>query len=141
MKFNYLFAIGVLLLIITSCSPTPYMKLTLNEGYSETQLDTNVYKVIFKGNSYTEIDITSDFLLLRCAEVTLENGFQYFSRAEDNQYNNNLPSKNMVVSEPRSISTIICYKKKQKIFTYNAKFIVKSIRKKYNILDSNDLNQ
>ena len=43
-------------------------------GFSETQLDTNVYTVRFSGNGYTSPSKAADFALLRSAEITLMRG-------------------------------------------------------------------
>lgn len=37
------------------------------------------------------------------------------------------------ISEPRSSQTIVCYKEKPKEFSYNAEFIVQSLKKKYRL--------
>lgn len=47
-------------------------------GYSETQLAENRFKILYKGNAYVARDTAEDYLLLRSAEVTLQNGFTHF---------------------------------------------------------------
>jgi len=135
MKIKLYLALVTVSIFISSCLPTPYQRLKWDEGYTETQLDSNVYKVIFKSNRYTEIDMNSDFLLLRCAEVTLENGYNYFITPEENQYNE-LTSEDSISTKPRSSRIIVCYKNKPEKFAYNAKFVTKSLKKKYNISES-----
>ena len=46
----------------------------MSGGFSETQLDTNVYTVRFSGNGYTSPSKAADFALLRSAEITLMRG-------------------------------------------------------------------
>ncbi|MEJ2390876.1 MAG: hypothetical protein P8019_05670, partial [Gammaproteobacteria bacterium] len=40
------------------------------------------------------------------------------------------------ISKPRTSDTIVCFTEKPHGFAYNAKFLVKSIRKKYGIQDA-----
>lgn len=73
------------LFILTGCATT-YQKNSLTGGYSETQLDENLFNVTFKGNGYTSKERANDFTLLRCAELTIENGYKFFTivTAQDN---------------------------------------------------------
>lgn len=64
-------------LSILGCSTT-YQSSGFTGGYSETQLDLNVFRVTFNGNAYTGRDKVADFTLLRSAELTLANGYKYF---------------------------------------------------------------
>ena len=126
-------------------------------GYSETQLDKNVFNVTFKGNKYTDRERASDLTLLRSAELTLENGFEYFIVRNSDNYSNKriytTPISTKTVTgvdgvakttvsggnvystiRPSSSNTIVCFISKPKnVFSYNAKFIYNSIAKKYEI--------
>jgi len=64
-------------LLLSSCA-TPYQKNGFAGGYSDTKLQENIFKVDFKGNGYTTVERATDLCLLRCADVTLENGYKYF---------------------------------------------------------------
>lgn len=70
--------IGVVLVFLVSCRATRYEPEGYYGGYSSTQLATDVYRVSFKGNSQISFDRASDYLLLRSAEIAIENGFKYF---------------------------------------------------------------
>lgn len=70
-----LFCIGFT--FFTSCV-TPYQSAGLRGGFSETQLSENVFRVYFNGNGYTNSKRSTDFVLLRSAELTLINNFIYF---------------------------------------------------------------
>lgn len=61
-----------------STSPTPYQIAGENGGYSEQQLEDDRYSVRFEGNSATSRETVEEFALYRAAEVTLENGHDYF---------------------------------------------------------------
>ena len=159
-------AITILAIILQGCA-TSYQKNSFTGGYSETQLDKNVFNVSFRGNGYTGRERVADFTLLRSAELTLENGFQYFAIIDANSYTSNstytTPTTSQTtgsaygsgnyaygsatttttggqtynISKPSSSNTIVCFKKKpETVFTYNAKFIYKNIRKKYGITDA-----
>jgi hypothetical protein len=47
-------------------------------GYGEQQLEKNRYRVWFAGNSATPRETVEDYVLYRCAELTLEHGYDYF---------------------------------------------------------------
>lgn len=60
---------------------TAYQPLGATGGFRETQLSDNAYQVRVQGNGYTSRDRTSQYLLRRCAELTLEHGKRYFTLA------------------------------------------------------------
>jgi len=64
-------------IIVSGCA-TPYGPQSLTGGYSETQLKEDGFIVRFKGNGYTSEERSSDFALLRCAEIALEHGYSHF---------------------------------------------------------------
>ncbi len=64
-------------LFLTACATT-YQPQSFSGGFSETQLDKNVFRVSFRGNGYTDRERAEDFALLRSAELTLKNGFTHF---------------------------------------------------------------
>lgn len=47
-------------------------------GYGEQPLETNRYRVWFAGNSATPRETVEDYVLYRCAELTLDKGYDYF---------------------------------------------------------------
>jgi hypothetical protein len=67
-----------MILSIQACA-TGYKSDGFVGGYSETQLDENVFKVAFRGNGYTRQDRAADFTLLRSAELALKSGYSYFA--------------------------------------------------------------
>ena len=76
-------AIGV---FIGGCA-TSYQKDGFTGGFSETQMSENVWRVHFKGDGFTSMEKATDFCLLRSAELTVENGYKYFSLMEENSSN------------------------------------------------------
>jgi hypothetical protein len=62
---------------------TPYQPFVKNAatsgGYSETRLEPNRWRVNFAGNSMTSRETVEGYLLFRAAELTLQNGDDWFS--------------------------------------------------------------
>lgn len=132
--------IGLPFLII-GCT-TPYQSTGATGGFGETRLQENVFTVTFRGNGFTENEQVQDFAMLRCAEVTLENGFNYFSIADKSEngqtmllhsggssqtygmvssmgntaygsFNTyNSPGYSMPVTKHQTTCTIVCFKEK-----------------------------
>jgi len=71
--------------LLAGCA-TGYQPNGLTGGFSETQLDTNVFRVSFKGNAYTSRDKVEDFVLLRSADLTLSHGFTHFAIVDGKSY-------------------------------------------------------
>lgn len=65
-------------LSVSGCA-TAYQSKRLSGGFEETRLGDGMYQVRFQGNGYTSQDRASQFLLRRCAELTLEHGQRYFA--------------------------------------------------------------
>jgi hypothetical protein len=51
-------------------------------GYMEQRLETNRYRVGFAGNSLTSRDTVEMYLLYRSAELTLQDGYDWFSTVD-----------------------------------------------------------
>jgi hypothetical protein len=86
MKFLPILLVSSVLL--SGCSTT-YESNGFSGGYSETQLDENVFKVAFRGNGYTGRERVDDFTLLRSAELTIQSGYKYFVIVNANSYTSN----------------------------------------------------
>lgn len=62
--------------------PTPYQPSDRSGGYSETKIETNRYRISFKGNSATNKETVETYMLYRAAELTLQNGYDNFTIAD-----------------------------------------------------------
>ncbi len=82
-KMKKIITISVFMLFIQGCATT-YQSTGLTGGYSETQLDENVFKVSFHGNGHTGRERVTDFTILRSAELILEHGYKYFIIIDSN---------------------------------------------------------
>jgi hypothetical protein len=70
-------------LALAGCaSPTPYQPIrsasSSQGGYSETQIDRDYWRVNFRGNSLTSRETVEGYLLYRAAELTLQQGNDWF---------------------------------------------------------------
>ena len=63
------------MIVLFSGCATPYA--TIGES-SETQLARDSYRVLFSPTGYISWDLAYRAALLRCAELTIENGYRYF---------------------------------------------------------------
>ena len=63
------------------CQPTPYQRLgtTSAGGYSDKKLSENTFHVRFVANDNTSPGTVRDYLYRRAAEITIKNGFTYFT--------------------------------------------------------------
>ena len=66
------------LIHVSGCATT-YQPNSFSGGFSETQLDSNVFRVSFRGNGLTGAERAEEMALLRSAELTLNNGFSHFA--------------------------------------------------------------
>jgi hypothetical protein len=69
---------------LSACvSPTPYQPVVKGGstagGYSETRIEPNRWRVTFTGNAMTSRETVEGYLLFRAAELTLQNGDDWFS--------------------------------------------------------------
>jgi hypothetical protein len=69
------FASGCLALV--GCA-TSYQGKGLTGGYSDVRVDSNTFRVDFHGNAFTSRQTVETYLLRRCAELTVDAGYDYF---------------------------------------------------------------
>ncbi len=63
-----------------SAGPTPYQPAAgYDRGYSEQKIESDRYRISFKGNSMTERDTVENYLLFRAAELTMQSGYDTFT--------------------------------------------------------------
>jgi hypothetical protein len=74
-------AAALCLAVVAACAtPTPYKEAaTMNDdGYTTQQIESNRFRISFRGNSLTTRQTVDTYMLYRAAEVTLQNGGEYF---------------------------------------------------------------
>ena len=142
MKKIYL---SFLILLLTNCT-TPYVSQSkwlkrAPGGYSDVKKGDNVFFVTFNANGYTPLERVKDYALLRSAEVTIENNFEYFridsgeakhiQKHSSSCYNGICTP--ITVNLPSAFNTITCFKSKPKGkgTIYEAKTVINDIKKKH----------
>jgi hypothetical protein len=66
-------------LLAACATATPYQPAANGPyGFQETQIESNRVRIVFRGNTLTDRDTVETYLLYRAAEVTLQNGKDYF---------------------------------------------------------------
>ncbi|WP_338057368.1 CC0125/CC1285 family lipoprotein [Sphingomonas corticis] len=74
------------MLVAACATETTYRPATgsgfYRTGYSDLRIEPNRYRVTFAGNTVTDRDVVERYLLFRAAELTLQNGFDYFVMAD-----------------------------------------------------------
>ncbi len=65
---------------------TPYQPLKIGDtetgGYSDTKLNADHFRVVFSGNDLTSRETTERYLLYRAAELTVSQGFDWFTTTD-----------------------------------------------------------
>jgi hypothetical protein len=72
------FAVGVIALLLVCSCATPYQEHGLRGGYRDRQIDGNTWAVSCEGNAYTLPEQLEDYVIHRCAELTVEQEADYF---------------------------------------------------------------
>lgn len=89
------------LVLLVGCSSQPaYVKSQFTSSLSETQLSENAWRVVFSGGSTWSMTNAENHALLRCADITLQNGFKYFVMDSSDS-----TSKSGTISTPGSSTT------------------------------------
>jgi hypothetical protein len=71
----------IALSVLAACAtPTPYQPAVgpNGDGYTTQRIESNRFRISFKGNSLTNRQTVDTYMLYRAAEVTVENGADYF---------------------------------------------------------------
>lgn len=83
---RFAFAALAAALSLSACAtPTPYepaSKATAGQGYTEQQIEQGRWRVSFSGNSVTTRQVVESYMLYRAAELTVNNGFDWFEAVE-----------------------------------------------------------
>ena len=86
-RIGTLGAVAAASLMLAGCmTETSYRPATgsgfSRQGYSEQQIEPNRYRVTFSGNTMTGRDTVERYLLFRSAELTVQQGYDYFVMAD-----------------------------------------------------------
>ena len=74
--------LGLLAVVLTvnlaGCA-TPYQPVGATGGFVDKKIDEQTYHVQFSGNGYTPREKVNKYFMYRCAELTQQAGFKYFT--------------------------------------------------------------
>ena len=72
-------------LLAACATATPYGPAADGGGYgfSEQRIEENRYRIMFRGNSLTNRETVENSLLFRAAELTVQQGYDYFTVVEN----------------------------------------------------------
>ncbi|MFH1130613.1 MAG: hypothetical protein V1754_04720 [Pseudomonadota bacterium] len=82
----------LLVAILFAGCVTPYQPLGSLGGYSHEQNVDGTIRVEYQGNGWTEPEKVHTYLVRRCAEITLEQGFDFFVIREQSPETNRVMS-------------------------------------------------
>ncbi len=82
MKIRTALAGALLLFGLGGCA-SPYANEGWTGGYTEQQLEPNIWRVVFSGNGFTTRETVQTFWLYRAAETTLAKGYDGFEIVSD----------------------------------------------------------
>jgi hypothetical protein len=140
-NFKIVFILAVILL--SSCA-TPYQNSGFAGGFEETKISENSYRVSFRGNGYSSSHRAVDFNLLRSAELTVRDGYEYFivldgqDSVDKSLYFNpgslNVAPTYGMITKPRASNVItMLHLKPEGVFSYHASTVVANLKAKYGI--------
>ncbi len=127
--------IVLLSLLVIGCA-----KRNFNGRFSSVQLSEETYQVNFTGKGFMRIQRVMDYVLIRCAELALEQDYEWFAVVDDGWIflGNDKKGISRIIgpnnaSQPHASMTIMCYKERPDIgvLVYNARAVSKALRAKY----------
>ena len=132
---SHLIIIGLSSAHFTGCASSyEPSSLLLPGGYSETKLGPDVVRIVFRGNSSTRPERAQDLALLRAADLSLQSGYPYFSVLEENSETRRSTSNDITTQMPKTGILVQFLKEKSTgQLTYDAAFLFRSLKEKYNI--------
>ncbi len=121
--------------IFTGCA-TSYHRDGVTGGYSDTQLASDEFRVVFSGNVHTSDEQARDYALLRASQVTFQHGFHCFAITDEKHAMHSDPAHHLIVLfyQPMEELTIRCYKgRPDGISSYDVALLQQSMKEKYHI--------
>lgn len=67
----------ILTLTLAGCS-TPYQDMGFSGGVAAQQMTADTFRIVARGNGYTSPTDVQDYVMLKAAETTLQNGGTHF---------------------------------------------------------------
>lgn len=82
---------AALIALLSACA-SPYGTRGLTGGYSSSKVQDNMYRVSYSGNGYTTEEMVVVYWLYHSAELTLKNGYQYYTLVVPEAKTSSLPA-------------------------------------------------
>lgn len=129
---------SALILLVSGCA-TGYTPKGWSGGYSDMSLGNDIYKVTFQGNESTDSETVYNYFLRRCADLTVEKGFDYFTFVDQSAssetnvgtINNGTSSQSFSSTEHSRIGLIKLFKSgSQPQIAFEAKEVLKNFKGK-----------
>jgi hypothetical protein len=95
---------SITLILLQACATSVYEPLGKTARDSLTQVNANTFRVEYHVSPFTSEDVLDKYLRLRCAELTIQQGYDYFDMTQ--QF--------IVVSYRRSITVTVSMFKGEK---------------------------
>lgn len=102
MKNSILGLSMLLALVLSGCATTPSKPLTFDQlgQFSNTPLNAQSYRISFQARPDMSFGTAEEITLVKAAQTTLQNGFQYFKVLNDPSNRNQPPRQAVVYSSP-----------------------------------------
>jgi len=121
----------LVLLLVSGCA-TSYGQQNLTGGYTDKQLRYNSFEIVFDGNAYTSSETVDDFAVLRAAELTIENGYQYFGILERKSFTTKNKVGKQTLVRHKTILIVVCFHSgNAPAEALKASEVIESLSKKY----------
>ena len=112
-------------LMRASCvTVTPYQEGSWTGGYYEREVAPDTFSITFDGNNNVKRDTLHSYLLYRCAELTVERGYDYFILMKERHKWINEGAVIKIIKGPIPTDQVL-----EK--TYNARELIQELRSKY----------
>lgn len=85
-------------LVVSGCATT-YQKTGFTGGHEAEHLEGNIYRIYFGGNGYTTRETVQTYWLYKCAEYTIEKGFDGFEILSNIQLTKHIPVEEFFLPE------------------------------------------
>jgi len=112
--------------LLASCA-TPYQPDGLAGGYTDQRLDDNTAQVLFRGNRFNEPEKLHSYLLRRCAEITQQDGYNYFVLVGNGGANGIFESKDNYTYTASTTIKMFKNKPESNVNAYDAAAVKRSV--------------
>ena len=81
MKKNILIGLAITIIMVSGCATTydaEKSHWTGGRGFSQEQLEKDVWQINFVGNAHTDTEIRKKYILKKAAQIAIENSYSFF---------------------------------------------------------------